>query len=269
MKKILLILALFLALPMQGMNRYEDYMRVTAEISNPFSKSYTREGAERIVKKYSQEPIPKPQVITDVLGFCNAYNYYIVMHRLLALWEKGIDVNVLSREQGASLATIILTEYLRILNQEIFANIWVSTQEEVIQLNTSYANIYVLLCERFGHCIDINKRLDCHNNTYLLVSIKSSIEYSRSFAPQINDFITHFVRTFRHRMDPYAQDYLGRTVFDLCVVQENDTHKRRENKQFLAALLKKHFTDRELCFAKERLENLYNCHFRFEKNYDN
>ena len=191
------------------------------------------------------------------------HTYYKTMHRLLLLWEKEVDINLPSTHLGMSLATLIIAEYVRLLNQEIFADISVNTQEEVIQLITDYTNIYALMCEKCGHTIEINKTFDCHNNTYVLATIKLSIEHSHTFASQINGFITHFIRTFRNRIDPYAQDHKQQTVFDICTVQEHDTQERIKNKQCLAALLKKHFTDRELCITKKDLEKLHNCNFSF------
>lgn len=266
MKRIFFILIIFLISSAQGMEsstEYRYFLRITADINNSFS-SHTREGAERIIKKYSQGPLPDPQVVTDVLSYCNACGYYIVMHRLLLLWEKAIDINLHSTKQEVSLACMIVNDYLRILNQEIFADILLNTQEEVIQLITSYTNIYVLLCERLADGIDINEPIDLHNNTYLLKIIKSSLEYSHTFAPQINGFLTHFIRKFRHRMDPYAHDYQQKNVFDLCTIKEGDMQERVKNKQFLAALLKKYFPDK-LCFTKDKLDKLHNCHFRFIK----
>ncbi len=202
-------------------------------------------------------------------------NYTMVEDLLTHISPDAFDINLPlthKKWEGRVIFNVIHNEYVRRH----------SKYYPLYQQNKCYAefvHLYDTFCEIFKDQININiKDTDPSSSKYnsgkpwdlfapengstpLMYIINRLLACEQSIKSIKNIFIEFLQRFGTKELDCSVTNRDGKTIFDLCALQSNDSENIREKKEYIHAML--NIMTRKIFINKMGLHKLDNCHFRF------
>lgn len=277
MKKIVILLALFFSTPASAMNHdsikkaLDDYtLQFRADIQSRNKKKSWRRLKTNIAALGAIPHKVKTSFIFSRLPFFN------INKRLLVLWKDDIDINLSSDLQSSTLR-IYEKKPLPLYNALVKEYLYCYYPYDLDTYAPEVKKFIDFIVKHFKNKLNINIASGDESRTPFLMICLWYLILDHSYAP-IASLLESFLKDFQHSIDDQTADAYGQTVFNACanskeikinnkasILKETNFENNRPK---LLTLLKKYFPDK-LCCTKDKFETLHNCHFRFQKNYDN
>lgn len=276
MKKLLFLFTFCLSMPLAAMQTTPRTSALRACVNAYLvatDDATPSEDRAKILTKLKNELAELEPLTQEERWFCVGGCFFAddspeTSHFFLELWHNVIDINY-------NMPTEPLFFY-DVLDSQCHA---LRNPHSDIKYQQNLYALYTYICTAFKDSLNINIK-DKGMTPFMFVCD----QYIRFQKPHkgLDIFLEHFLQEFNTKIiDIETTNKQGQTVFDICTstktfqnafmgwAEDNSLYYNQNissNKKHLLTLLKKYFPDK-LCFTKERLENLNNCHFRFVKNY--
>lgn len=229
-------------------------------------------------------PLPKKQRLTPpsqnilytaLLDAFFKQNYTAVEDLLSHFSENEVDINLPltdDRWKGRIIFNIFHNEYVR-RNSDYYK------LRDPEQCRTEFVKLYTTFCDIFKNQININikdtdpshyrcylgepwdVRYSENGSTPLMYIIDRILECEECIKSIKNIFIEFLQRFGTKDIDYTVTNRDGKTIFDMCTLQPDDSENIREKKEYIYGMLT--IMTRKIFIEKTGLHKLNNCHFRF------
>lgn len=258
MKKLFFILALF-ASSLNGMDDndrlLQDYIRYYQiylhEYNNKTREKHPWQELKPSLEKL--ENVSAQNITNAVVVSINRHHFIDLAYNLMLFWQDKIDFKI-----PCSILTFAEYPHYKLIFHTIIDNYLHNNRYKKYETEES-KQLYDMTTKTFFNKIDITLTEQPSGLTPFGIILKHFIgEYgdvARQYYLEIflADFLDHFHHQLNHATIEEALDMCNiRPIYDF----------RRENKSICRMIIESYYP-KKLCFIKEKLKNLHNCHFRY------